>query len=170
MPDLNDAVVVAATRSPIGRANKGSSTSSRRLMADAVALCGQGPQVPSGVGDIIAQRVAQTGRDRVHIARTADPAASDSVPAHLPALRFIAQAITAAASAVKVGNIHACGMESPRPPAPRARRAAAAVGQGRAGSAQRVSPKLLGAPWFPSSIHCDDGRERRRSTVMRGRT
>ncbi|HET8620403.1 MAG TPA: acetyl-CoA C-acyltransferase, partial [Acidimicrobiales bacterium] len=63
MPELNDAVVVAATRSPIGRANKGSLVDKRadELMADVlVALMDQVPSIDrADVQDIICGNVAQ---------------------------------------------------------------------------------------------------------------
>ena len=75
MPELNDAVIVAATRSPIGRANKGSLVDKRadELMADVlVALMDKVPEVDrSQVQDIICGNVAQTGETGFNIARTA---------------------------------------------------------------------------------------------------
>jgi len=130
MPELNDAVVVAATRSPIGRANKGSLVDKRadELMADVlVALMDKVPDVDrADVQDIICGNVAQTGETGFNIGRTAGILADFplSVPAHT-VQRFCAsslQAITAAANAVKVGEgdmYIACGVEkSSRPPAP----------------------------------------------------
>ena len=144
MPELNDAVVVAATRSPIGRANKGSLVDKRadELMADVlVALMDQVPQVDrSEVQDIICGNVAQAAETGFNIARTAGILAGFplAVPAHT-VQRFCAsslQSITAAANAVKVGEgdtYIACGVEkSSRPPAPE--------GSGPGG----LNPKLLG--------------------------
>src|ERR671916_663049 len=130
MPELNDAVIVAATRSPIGRANKGSLVAKRadELMADVlVALMDKVPEVDrSEVQDIICGNVAQTGETGFNIARTAGILAGfpQAVPGHT-VQRFCAsslQSITAAVNAVKVGEgdmYIACGVEkSSRPPAP----------------------------------------------------
>jgi len=143
MPDLNDAVVVAATRSPIGRANKGSLVDKRadELMADVlVALMDEVPQVDrSDVQDIICGNVAQTGETGFNIARTAGILAGFplSVPGHT-VQRFCSsslQSITAAANAVKVGEgdmYIACGVEkSSRPPAPEGSEGSGGRGGGR---------------------------------------
>jgi acetyl-CoA C-acetyltransferase len=162
MPDLNDAVVVAATRSPIGRANKGSLVDKRadELMADVlVALMDKVPQVDrADVGDIICGNVAQTGETGFNIARTAGILAGfpHSVSAHT-VQRFCAsslQAITAAANAVKVGEgdmYIACGVEkSSRPPAPEGAEGGGGRGGGGGGGRGRgigpggLNPKLLG--------------------------
>jgi acetyl-CoA C-acetyltransferase len=168
MPDLRDAVVVAATRSPIGRANKGSLVDKRadELMADVlVALMDKVPQVDrSEVQDIICGNVAQSGETGFNIARTAGILAGFplSVPAHT-VQRFCAsslQSITAAANAVKVGEgdmYIACGVEkSSRPPAPEppeggSGRGGGGGGGGGGGSRGRgglgpggLNPKLLG--------------------------
>jgi acetyl-CoA C-acetyltransferase len=160
MPELNDAVVVAATRSPIGRANKGSLVDKRadELMADVlVALMDAVPQVDrADVQDIICGNVAQTGETGFNIARTAGILAGFplSVPAHT-VQRFCAsslQSITAAANAVKVGEgdmYIACGVEkSSRPPAPEGQ---SGGGGGGGGGGRRggigpggLNPKLLG--------------------------
>ncbi len=129
-PQPNDAVVVAATRSPIGRANKGSLVDKRadELMADIlVALMAKVPEVPwDAVDDIVCGNVAQAGETGFNIARTAGILAGfpHAVPGHT-VQRFCAsslQAVTAAANAVKVGEgdvYIACGVEkSSRPPAP----------------------------------------------------
>jgi acetyl-CoA C-acetyltransferase len=166
VPDLNEAVVVAATRSPIGRANKGSLVDKRadELMADVlVALMDQVPQVDrSDVQDIVCGNVAQTGETGFNIARTAGILAGFplSVPGHT-VQRFCAsslQAITAAANAVKVGEgdmYIACGVEkSSRPPAPEGAEGSGGGGGGggggRGGGRGRglgpggLNPKLLG--------------------------
>ena len=65
MPELNDAVVVAATRSPIGRANKGSLVDKRadELMADVLAaLMDQVPQVDRS--DVAGHHLRQRGPGR----------------------------------------------------------------------------------------------------------
>ena len=158
MPVLIEAVVVAATRSPIGRANKGSLVDKRadELMADVlVALMDQVPQVDrSDVGDIICGNVAQTGETGFNIARTAGILAGFplSVSAHT-VQRFCAsslQAITAAANAVKVGEgdmYIACGVEkTSRPPAPEGQGGGGrgGGGRGRGIGPGGLNPKLLG--------------------------
>ena len=161
MPELNDAVVVAATRSPIGRANKGSLVDKRadELMADVlVALMDQVPDVDrSGVQDIICGNVAQTGETGFNIGRSAGILAGFplSVPAHT-VQRFCAsslQSITAAANAVKVGEgdmYIACGVEkSSRPPAPEGQGGEVRSGGGGGGRRGGIgpgglNPKLLG--------------------------
>jgi acetyl-CoA C-acetyltransferase len=169
MPELNDAVVVAATRSPIGRANKGSLVDKRadELMADVlVALMDQVPQVDRpDVQDIICGNVAQTAETGFNIARTAGILAGFplEVPAHT-VQRFCAsslQSITAAANAVKVGEgdmYIACGVEkSSRPPAPEGSDGGGESGGGGRGGGARgggrrgggigpggLNPKLLG--------------------------
>ena len=159
MPELNDAVVVASTRSPIGRANKGSLVDKRadELMADVlVALMDQVPQVDrSEVQDIICGNVAQAAETGFNIARTAGILAGFplAVPAHT-VQRFCAsslQSITAAANAVKVGEgdtYIACGVEkSSRPPAPEGSGGGSGSGGGRRGGGigpGGLNPKLLG--------------------------
>jgi acetyl-CoA C-acetyltransferase len=157
MPELNDAVVVAATRSPIGRANKGSLVDKRadELMADVlVALMDTVPQVDrADVQDIICGNVAQTAETGFNIARTAGILAGFplSVPAHT-VQRFCAsslQSITAAANAVKVGEgdmYIACGVEkSSRPPAPEGQSGGGGGGGRRGGIGPGgLNPKLLG--------------------------
>ncbi len=159
MPELNDAVIVAATRSPIGRANKGSLVDKRadELMADIlVALMDKVPQVDrSEVQDIICGNVAQTGETGFNIARTAGILAGfpHEVPGHT-VQRFCAsslQSITAAANAIKVGEgdmYIACGVEkSSRPPAPEGKEnGGGGGGRGRAGGfgPGGLNPKLLG--------------------------
>src|SRR5262245_4944273 len=156
MPELNDAVVVAATRSPIGRANKGSLVDKRadELMADVlVALLDTVPQVDrADVQDIICGNVAQTGETGFNIARTAGILAGFplSVPAHT-VQRFCAsslQSITAAANAVKVGEgdmYIACGVEkSSRPPAPEGQSGGGGGGRRGGIGPGGLNPKLLG--------------------------
>jgi acetyl-CoA C-acetyltransferase len=168
MPELNDAVVVAATRSPIGRANKGSLVDKRadELMADVlVALMDQVPQVDrSSVQDIICGNVAQAAETGFNIARTAGILAGFplGVPAHT-VQRFCAsslQSITTAANAVKVGEgdmYIACGVEkSSRPPAPEGSGGGGSGGGGGGGGGRGggrrgggigpggLNPKLLG--------------------------
>ncbi|MGY6502003.1 MAG: acetyl-CoA C-acyltransferase [Acidimicrobiales bacterium] len=129
MPEQNEAVIVAATRSPIGRANKGSLVDVRadELMGDILnALMEKVPQVAKeDVQDILCGNVAQSGETGFNIARTASILAGwpHSVPGHT-VQRFCAsslQAVSAAANSVKVGegDIYvACGVEkSSRPPA-----------------------------------------------------
>jgi acetyl-CoA C-acetyltransferase len=171
MTELRDAVVVAATRSPIGRANKGSLVDKRadELMADILeALMAKVPEVPrEDVQDILCGNVAQQGETGFNIARTAGILAGfpHSVPGHT-VQRFCAsslQAITAAANAVKVGEgdvYIACGVEkSSRPPAPEGSdqaRSGSGGGQ-RSGSGRRggglgpggLNPKLVGRDGFP---------------------
>ncbi len=161
MPELNDAVVVAATRSPIGRANKGSLVDKRadELMADVlVALMDQVPDVDrADIQDIICGNVAQTGETGFNIGRSAGILAGFplSVPAHT-VQRFCAsslQSITAAANAVKVGEgdmYIACGVEkSSRPPAPEGQGGEGRSGGGGGGRRGAIgpgglNPKLLG--------------------------
>ena len=160
MPELNEAVVVAATRSPIGRANKGSLVDKRadELMADMlVALMETVPQVSKDdVNDIICGNVAQTAETGFNIARTAGILAGfpHSVPGHT-VQRFCAsslQAITTAANAVKVGEgdvYIACGVEkSSRPPAPEGQgsgsRRSGGGGGGRGFGPGGLNPRLLG--------------------------
>jgi acetyl-CoA C-acetyltransferase len=167
MPEQHEAVVVAATRSPIGRANKGSLVDKRadELMADILlALMAKVPEVPlEDVQDIICGNVAQTGETGFNIARTAGILAGfpHAVPGHT-VQRFCAsslQAITAAANAVKVGEgdmYIACGVEkTSRPPAPEG----SDGGGGGGGGGRRprggglgpggLNPKLIGRDGFP---------------------
>ncbi|HET6948775.1 MAG TPA: acetyl-CoA C-acyltransferase [Acidimicrobiales bacterium] len=157
MPELNDAVVVAATRSPIGRANKGSLVDKRadELMADVlVALMDKVPQVDrTEIQDIICGNVAQAGETGFNIARTAGILAGLplEVPGHT-VQRFCAsslQSITAAANAIKVGEadmIIACGVEkSSRPPVPEGKEAGGGGGnRGRGFGPGGLNAKLLG--------------------------
>jgi acetyl-CoA C-acetyltransferase len=164
MPELHDAVVVAATRSPIGRANKGSLVDKRgdELMADILqALLAKVPEVPvEDVQDVICGNVAQSGETGFNVARTAGILAGfpHSVPGHT-VQRFCAsslQAITAAANAVKVGEGEvyiACGVEkSSRPPAPEGSSGGGGGGGGRRGGGLGpggLNPKLIGRDGFP---------------------
>jgi acetyl-CoA C-acetyltransferase len=167
MPELQDAVIVAATRSPIGRANKGSLVDKRgdELMADILrALMAKVPEVPlDDVQDIICGNVAQSGETGFNIARTAGLLAGfpHAVPGHT-VQRFCAsslQSITAAANAVKVGEgdvYIACGVEkSSRPPAPEGE-SSGGGGGGGGGRPRRsglgpggLNPKLIGRDGFP---------------------
>ncbi len=165
MPELNEAVIVGAVRTPIGRANKGSLVDVRAddLLAHALnALMDQVPQVSKDdVQDVIAGNVAQTGETGFSIARTASILAGfpSSVPGHV-VQRFCAsslQAISHAANSVKVGEgdvYIACGVEkSSKPPVPE--------GQEKEKSSSRptfgpggLNPRLLGKdmggdPAFP---------------------
>jgi acetyl-CoA C-acetyltransferase len=153
---MEEAVIVAATRSPIGRANKGSLVDKRadEMLADILnALMDKVPQVQKvDVQDIIAGNVAQAGETGFSVARTAGILAGfpHSVPGHT-INRFCSsslQAITAAANAVKVGegDIYiACGVEkSSRPPVPEGQEAAPRGG-GRGGFGPGgLNPKLTG--------------------------
>ncbi|HEX2851063.1 MAG TPA: acetyl-CoA C-acyltransferase [Acidimicrobiales bacterium] len=164
MPELNEAVIVAATRSPIGRANKGSLVDVRadELMADILnALLAKVPEVDvTQVQDIICGNVAQSGETGFNIARTASILAGipQSVPGHT-VQRFCAsslQAINTAANAIKVGegDIYiACGVEKSSAPPP-------VEGEEKPAGPRRnpfgpggLNPKLLGKnggdPAFP---------------------
>jgi acetyl-CoA C-acetyltransferase len=159
MSEQNDAVIVAATRSPIGRANKGSLVDKRadELMADILnALMEKVPQVQKeDVQDIICGNVAQAGETGFNIARTASILAGwpHSVPGHT-VQRFCAsslQAISAAANSVKVGegDIYiACGVEkSSRPPAPEG------GGGGGGGGGRGIGPGGLNPKLLPNNEH-----------------
>jgi acetyl-CoA C-acetyltransferase len=154
MPEQNEAVIVAATRSPIGRANKGSLVDKRadEMMGDILnALMDKVPQVnKEDVQDIICGNVAQAGETGFNIARTASILAGwpHSVPGHT-VQRFCAsslQATSAAANSVKVGegDIYiACGVEkSSRPPAPEGS-SGGGGGGGRGIGPGGLNPKLL---------------------------
>jgi acetyl-CoA C-acetyltransferase len=155
MPEQNEAVIVAATRSPIGRANKGSLVDKRadEMMGDILnALMDKVPQVnKEDVQDIICGNVAQAGETGFNIARTASILAGwpHSVPGHT-VQRFCAsslQATSAAANSVKVGegDIYiACGVEkSSRPPAPEGSSGGGGGGGGRGIGPGGLNPKLL---------------------------
>src|SRR5688572_22654694 len=130
MPQLNEAVIVAATRTPIGRANKGSLVDVRadEMLADILnAVLDKVPQLPKEqIVDVIAGNVAQTGETGFSVARTASILAG--LPLSVPGLtlnRFCAsslQSIRSAAHAIECGEgdvYVACGVEkSSSPPAP----------------------------------------------------
>ncbi len=153
MPD-EEAVIVAATRSAIGRANKGSLVDYRadELMATILnALMDKVPEVDrEDIVDIICGNVAQQGETGFSIARTAGILAG--FPLTVPGLtlnRFCSsslQSVRTAAHAIKAGEgevFIACGVEkSSRPPAPEGEAPAAprARGIGPGG----LNPKLLG--------------------------
>lgn len=158
MAELRDAVIVAATRSAIGRANKGSLADKRadELLADVLAaLMASVPSVPlADVQDIIAGNVAQSGETGYNIARTAGILAGfpQSVPGHT-VQRFCAsslQAITIAANAVKVGEgdvFIACGVEkASQPPLAEGETPVRGRGPGPGGP----NPRLLGGQGFPN--------------------
>src|SRR5688500_16936546 len=164
MPEIEEAVIVAATRTPIGRANKGSLVDVRAddLLAHALnALMDQVPQVKKeDVQDVIAGNVAQAGETGFSIARTASLLAGwpDSVPGHV-VQRFCAsslQAISHAANSIKVGegDIYvACGVEkSSSPPKPEGEEKKSGGGRNAFGPGG-LNPKLLGSmggdPAFP---------------------
>jgi len=155
MSQLNEAVIVAATRTPIGRANKGSLVDVRadEMLADILnAVMDKVPALNrSEIVDIIAGNVAQTGETGFSIARTAGILAG--FPQSVPGLtlnRFCAsslQSIRSAAHAIEAGEgdaYIACGVEkTSRPPvpegsAPPARPAGGGLGPGG------LNPKLLG--------------------------
>src|SRR3954470_6418499 len=157
MPQLNEAVIVAATRTPIGRANKGSLVDVRadEMLADILnAVMDKVPQLAKeDLTDVIAGNVAQTGETGFSVARTASILAG--FPLSVPGLtmnRFCAsslQAIRSAAHAIEAGEgdaYIACGVEkSSRPPAPPVAegeqppaRAGGGIGPGA------LNPKLLG--------------------------
>jgi acetyl-CoA C-acetyltransferase len=157
MPQLNEAVIVAATRTPIGRANKGSLVDVRadQMLADILnAVMDKVPQLPKEeLVDVIAGNVAQTGETGFSVARTASILAG--FPLSVPGLtlnRFCAsslQSIRSAAHAIEAGEgdaYIACGVEkTSRPPAPPvaegekpARPAGGGLGPGG------LNPKLLG--------------------------
>jgi acetyl-CoA C-acetyltransferase len=161
MSEQNEAVIVAATRSPIGRANKGSLVDKRadEMMGEILnALMEKVPQVQKeDVQDILCGNVAQAGETGFNIARTASILAGwpHSVPGHT-VQRFCAsslQAISAAANSVKVGegDIYvACGVEkSSRPPAPEGEGGGGGGGGGGRGGGRGgigpggLNPKLL---------------------------
>lgn len=155
MAEQNDAVIVAATRSPIGRANKGSLVTKRadEMMGDILnALMDKVPQVKKeDVQDILCGNVAQAGETGFNIARTASILAGwpHSVPGHT-VQRFCAsslQATSAAANSVKVGegDIYiACGVEkSSRPPAPEGEQGGGGGGRGGGIGPGGLNPRLL---------------------------
>ena len=159
MPDLNDAVVVAATRSPIGRANKGSLVDKRadELMADVlVALMDKVPQVDrSDVQDIICGNVAQTGETGFNIARTAGILAGFPLgagPHGAAVLRLVAPVDHRRRQRGQGGrgrHVHRLRRREVVPPAGpggprRAAAAGAAAGAGAGIGPGGLNPKLLG--------------------------
>ena len=88
MGQLNEAVIVAATRTPIGRANKGSLVDVRadELLADILnAVLDKVPALPKeDIVDVIAGNVAQTGETGFSVARTASILAG--LPLSVPGL------------------------------------------------------------------------------------
>jgi acetyl-CoA C-acetyltransferase len=130
MGQMNEAVIVAATRTPIGRANKGSLVDVRadEMLADILnAVMDKVPALPKEqINDVIAGNVAQTGETGFSIGRTS--AILAGFPLSVPGLtlnRFCAsslQSIRTAAHAIEAGEgdaFIACGVEkSSRPPAP----------------------------------------------------
>lgn len=119
---MEEAVIVATSRSPIGRANKGSLADVRadELVADIVrALVAKVPQLdPNEIDDLICGNVAQAGETGFNIARVAGILAGLplGVPGHT-VQRFCASsllAISSAANSIKVGEGHvyiAAGVE-----------------------------------------------------------
>lgn len=112
MAEQNEAVIVAATRSPIGRANKGSLVTKRadEMMADILnAVMEKVPQIKKeDVQDVLIGNVAQSGETGFNIARTSTILAGwpHSVPGHT-IQRFCAsslQGISSAANSIKVGE------------------------------------------------------------------
>src|SRR5688572_9042015 len=154
MPQLNEAVIVAATRTPIGRANKGSLVDVRadEMLADILnAVMDKVPQLPKEeLTDIIAGNVAQTGETGFSVARTASILAG--FPLSVPGLtlnRFCAsslQSIRTAAHAIEAGEgdaYIACGVEkTSRPPVPEGEKPARPAGGGLGPGG--LNPKLLG--------------------------
>ena len=160
MPELNEAVVVAATRSPIGRANKGQLADVRadELLADIIkSVVAKVPQLdPREIDDVICGNVANSGETGFNIARVAGILSGLplSVPGHV-VQRFCAsslQGINAAANAVKVGEgdvYIACGVEKasrpPAPPAPEGGGGGGGGGRGGGGGGMGgINMKLLG--------------------------
>ena len=157
MPQLNEAVIVAATRTPIGRANKGSLVDVRadEMLADILnAVLDKVPELPKeDIVDVIAGNVAQTGETGFSVARTASILAG--LPLSVPGLtlnRFCAsslQSIRSAAHAIEAGEgdvFVACGVEKssspPAPPAAEGEKPARPRGGGLGPGG--LNPKLLG--------------------------
>jgi acetyl-CoA C-acetyltransferase len=161
MPDLNEAVIVATARSPIGRANKGSLVDVRadELMATILnALMDKVPEVPKDqIVDIICGNVAQSGETGFSIARTAGLLAK--FPNTVPGLtlnRFCAsslQSVRSAAHAIAAGEGEvyiAAGVE--KSSVPPVTEDAVGGGGGRRGGGigpGGLNPKLLGREGFP---------------------
>lgn len=156
MADQNEAVIVAATRSPIGRANKGSLVDKRadELMGDILnSVMEKVPQLKKeDVQDILIGNVAQAGETGFNIARTASILAGwpHSVPGHT-VQRFCAsslQALSHAANSIKVGegDVYVAGgvEKSSRPPAPEGGEGGGGGGGGGRGIGPGgLNPKLL---------------------------
>ncbi|HUP86982.1 MAG TPA: acetyl-CoA C-acyltransferase [Acidimicrobiales bacterium] len=154
MSQLNEAVIVAATRTPIGRANKGSLVDVRadEMLADILnAVMDKVPQLPKEeLTDIIAGNVAQTGETGFSVARTSSILAG--FPLSVPGLtlnRFCAsslQSIRTAAHAIEAGEgdaYIACGVEkTSRPPVAEGEKPARPAGGGLGPGG--LNPKLLG--------------------------
>jgi acetyl-CoA C-acetyltransferase len=154
MPQLNEAVIVAATRTPIGRANKGSLVDVRadEMLADILnAVLDKVPELPKeDIADVIAGNVAQTGETGFSVARTASILAG--LPLSVPGLtlnRFCAsslQSIRSAAHAIEAGEgdvYVACGVEkSSVPPVPEGEKPSRPRGGGIGPGG--LNPKLLG--------------------------
>ena len=155
MAEQNEAVIVAATRSPIGRANKGSLVDKRadEMMGDILnAVMEKVPQIQrEDVQDVIIGNVAQAGETGFNIARTANILAGwpHSVPGHT-VQRFCAsslQALSTAANSIKVGegDIYVAGgvEKSSRPPAPEGGGGGGGGGGGRGIGPGGLNPRLL---------------------------
>jgi acetyl-CoA C-acetyltransferase len=156
MPDLQEAVVVATARSPIGRANKGSLVDVRAdyLMADIIkAVLAKAPGLdPNDIVDVICGNVAQSGETGFNIARTAGILAG--LPRSVPGQtvqRFCSSsllAISAASNSIKVGEGEvyiACGVEkTSRPPAPEGAEGGGGGGRQRPAFGGPDNPKNLG--------------------------
>ncbi|HEX4978547.1 MAG TPA: acetyl-CoA C-acyltransferase [Acidimicrobiales bacterium] len=165
MPDQNEAVIVAATRSPIGRANKGSLVDKRadEMLGDILnAVIDKVPQVKKeDVQDIVVGNVAQSGETGFHAGRSASILAGWplSVPSTM-VQRFCAsslQAIAVAANAIKVGEgdlYVAAGVEKSSSPPPKEGEEKKGGGGGFGGFGPGgLNQKLLGSmggdPAFP---------------------
>ncbi len=154
MPQLNEAVIVAATRTPIGRQNKGSLADVRadEMLADILnAVMAKVPQLDkTEISDIIAGNVAQSGETGFSVARTAGILAG--FPQSVPGLtlnRFCAsslQSIRSAAHAIEAGEgtaYIACGVEkTSTPPVAEGEKPARPRGGGLGPGG--LNPKLLG--------------------------
>src|SRR2546421_5904856 len=156
MPEMQEAVVVATARSPIGRANKGSLVDVRAdyLMADIIkAVLAKAPGLdPNDIVDVICGNVAQSGETGFNIARTAGILAG--LPLSVPGQtvqRFCSSsllAISAAANSIKVGEgdvYVACGVEkTSRPPAPEGAEGGGGGGRQRPAFGGPDNPKNVG--------------------------
>ena len=159
MAEQNEAVIVAATRSPIGRANKGSLVDKRadELMGDILnAVMEKVPQInKEDVQDVLIGNVAQAGETGFNIARTSQILAGwpHSVPGHT-IQRFCAsslQALSHASNAIKVGegDIYVAGgvEKSSRPPAPEG----GGSGGGGGGGGRGIGPGGLNPKLLPNN-------------------